>query len=287
MLGSQSVFLTHILFLLGLSVPFFGPRVSWAGDANCIVSYASIEALATHEGQQPLEQLVAFESLLESAEKSIDASLHDLHLSAVDRSKLASSRHSLLADIRVQFEGVSDGVLSESPERLQRFNHDFSTLRQRLIEAIDFKKTTGAAVATTETAHPFHSLIETPSLLKTGVTYEVPQAAGHGGEASIHKVSTTFSQDVLDYFKADATRGSRFLRAIQKGYVPSGSGSGIVRITDQHEKLVEIKVIGGNEGHQRLIGCRQADGLIHILKVYEKRNEGGGGSLKRYASLCD
>jgi hypothetical protein len=75
------------------------------------------------------------------------------------------------------------------------------------------------------------------------------------------------------------------MRSIVKGYVGPHGGDGILRITDRHEALVEIKFV--SKGNSKLIGCRRAGGLIEILRFYEKHNEGAGGSLKRFAKLCD
>lgn len=82
----------------------------------------------------------------------------------------------------------------------------------------------------------------------------------------------------------DPTISERLLRSIQKGLVPPRSGSGIVRCTDVHKNFVEVKIIGKSVA--RLIGCLR-DGELQIKMVYHKRNEGAGGSLQVYSSLCD
>ncbi len=237
-------------------------------ETPCPVSYDAIGLAQTDANLPAIDRLVSLETQLEGVEKS----------------RFASERKIEIAAIRSEYERLADAVLSEKPEALIGFDEAYGSLRNRLSE-VSNPTSRGTAAATSSLSYA--QLIEQPELLKTGAVYEVPQASGQGGQASLHKVSVKFSQDVLDYFRDDVQRGHRFLRAIQKGYVPGKSGSGIVRITDQHENLVEVKVIGGNEGHQRLIGCRQADGMISILKVYEKHNEGGGGALKKFASLCD
>jgi hypothetical protein len=238
-----------------------------------------------------LEILVGFEKRLDEAAASIDHSVHHSGIPIADQSKASAERHAQIAAIRVKYEQLSDAVLEADAvpgadaALVANFESQIEELESQLMGV---SRTVVFAKPSADIAPlAFSDVIEKPSLLKANTHYEVPVANTITGVASAHKLSVNFAPEVLDYFTADSQRGSRFLRAIQKGYVPSGSGSGIVRITDQHEKLVEVKVIGGNEGHQRLIGCRQGDGTIAILKVYEKRNEGGGGSLKRFASLCD
>lgn len=134
--------------------------------------------------------------------------------------------------------------------------------------------------------HNIMELIEEPQMILSNYEYLVPQAYSISGKPSSQKMSVRFSEETAEFIKSDVAGGARFLRSILKGYVPAGSGSGIVRITDQHENLIEIKTIGGREGNTRLIGCRGAAGSITILKVYEKKNEGGGGSLKKFSLLC-
>ncbi len=238
-------------------------------EPPCPVSYDAIGIAQTDANLPAIDRLVSLETQLEG----------------VERSRFASERKIEIAAIRSEYDRWADAVLSEKPEALSGFDEAYGSLRNRLSE-VSNPTSRSTATSTTSTLS-YAQLIEQPELLKIGAVYEVPQASGQGGQATLHKVSVKFSKDIIDYFREDVQRGHRFLRAIQKGYVPGKSGSGIVRITDQHENLVEVKVIGGNEGHQRLIGCREPDGIISILKVYEKHNEGGSGALKKFASLCD
>ncbi len=263
---------TFQFFLTLLPAVFFIASTSTSAplkfEAPCPTSFEAIP-VAPEDTRPAIDRLVDLESQLEGLEKS----------------RFATERKVAIAAIRSEYDRWADAVLSEKPEELVGFDDAFVALRTRLSEVSNLSSRSTAAATTSSLS--YGQLIEQPELLKIGTVYAVPQASGQGGQASLHKVSVKFSQDVLDYFREDVQRGHRFLRAIQKGYVPGKSGSGIVRITDQHENLVEVKVIGGNEGHQRLIGCRHADGVISILKVYEKHNEGGGGALKKFASLCE
>lgn len=229
-----------------------------------------------------LDRLVAFESEFGKAENVINDHIKTLSLPPKDSFRIANEKHLEILKLRAQYETLADDLLSEDAKRMGSFESRLEQMRERLERTTDIR-----AITANPAVREFKDLIETPTLLRAETRYDVPQASGVAGSASAKKVSVSFTREVLDYFFVDLERGSRFLRAIQKGYIGSGSGSGIVRITDHHEALVEIKVIGGKEGHQRLIGCRRNDGYIEILKVYEKRNEGGGGSLKHFAELCD
>lgn len=229
-----------------------------------------------------LDRLVAFESEIDKAESMIHSRIKALGLSTKDSFHLTNEKHLEVMKIRSQYETLSDDLLSEDIKRIGDIENRLTQMRAQLGQTLDVHASTAKPVE-----YEFKDFIEAPSRIQFGTRYEVPQASGIAGTASAKKLSVSFTREVLNYFSVDLERGSRFLRAIQKGYIGSGSGSGIVRVTDQHEALVEIKVIGGKEGNQRLIGCRRTDGLIEIMRVYEKRNEGGGGSLKHFAELCN
>ena len=239
--------------------------------------------------EDKLNHLVAIEPEITIAETTISDRVRKAGFSARESFELANQKHLEISQIHIDYNALSDDLLSEDIARIGNFDARLATLRSRLEQATEVKRAsvTGASDTVTQAKPDFARLIEKPTEIREGTRYEVPQASGVAGSTSAKKLSVSFTREVLDYFGIDLERGSRFLRAIQKGYIGSGSGSGIVRITDHHEDLVEIKVIGGKEGNQRLIGCRRADGYIEVLKVYEKRNEGGGGSLKHFAELCD
>lgn len=256
-----------------------------ADPPSCVPDFKTLSP-APVDPSQALDRLVTLETDISNAETTVRNRISSLKLSSKEAFRLTNEKHLEITEIQANYEALTDDLLSETPARFADFESRFQSIKSRLEHALSFNELKRTLTAPTNGPR-FQELIESPQLLEVAAHYDVPQAAAVAGSASAKKLSVSFTREVLDYFKADLERGSRFLRAIQKGYIGTGSGSGIVRITDHHEALVEIKVIGGKEGHQRLIGCRRADGYIEILKVYEKRNEGSGGSLKHFAELCD
>lgn len=254
-----------------------------AAKIECVPGFKGLSPKPL-DANEALDRLAGLESDLSSAETAMPSRIGALKLPSKDAFQLTNEKHLELSTLKSDYETLADDLLSDDLTRIGNFESRIQNLRARLHAVSDLSV---SSAPTPVKPRPFQELIDSPNLLKASVRYEVPQAAASAGAANVKKLSVSFTREVLDYFGVDAERGPRFLRAIQKGYVGSGAGSGIVRITDQHEALVEIKVIGGKEGHQRLIGCRRSDGYIEILKVYEKRNEGAGGSLKHFAELCE
>lgn len=255
-------------------------RVFAVSDSSCATKFQGV-AKEPKQIASDLDRLIAFETDLQTAYAAIGSQLKTLNLSSKDAFRTANEKHLEILAIRTHYETLADDLLSENIGRIGDFERRFQEIQEQLLKAKEVK-----AAQPNIAPDRFSDLIDAPSRLKAEIQYEVPQAASVAGASSTKKLSVSFSREILDYFNADIERGSRFLRAIQKGYIGTAAGSGIVRITDHHEALVEIKVIGGKEGHQRLIGCRKNEGFIQILKVYEKRNEGAGGSLKHFAALC-
>ena len=274
-------------FALAITLMFISVVAAHAADPpSCIPEFKNLSP-APVDPSQALDRLVTLETDIATAETTVRNRISSLRLSSKEAFHLTNEKHLEITEIQANYEALTDDLLSETPSRFADFESRFQSIKSRLEHALSFNELKRTATAPQASTQKFQDLIESPHLLEVATHYEVPQAAAVAGAASAKKLSVSFTREILDYFKADLERGSRFLRAIQKGYTGTASGSGIVRITDHHEALVEIKVIGGKEGHQRLIGCRRSDGYIEILKVYEKRNQGSGGSLKHFAELCD
>lgn len=268
-----------VITLIIFSIQFATLRTYAAGEPPCAPKFQTFGKEGA-DWASDLDRLVAFETEIDNAESVIQGRIQAMGLPTRDAFRITNAKHLEVMEIRSQYEVVSDDLLSEDVKRIGDMNSRISKMRTQLEQVMDVAQAKPVEIS-------FKDLIETPAQIRVATKYDVPQASGVAGSTSAKKLSVSFTREVLDYFAVDLERGSRFLRAIQKGYIGTGSGSGIVRITDHHEALVEIKVIGGKEGNQRLLGCRRADGYIEILKVYEKRNEGGGGSLKHFAELCE
>ncbi len=101
----------------------------------------------------------------------------------------------------------------------------------------------------------------------------------------LHLKTVSFEDRALkEMQKLDDLTVERLLRSIKKGFVPPVSGPGVVRLTDIHRALVEVKIV--KKGVTRLIGCFES-GHLYVKRVYHKRNEGRGSALGNYRDLCD
>lgn len=150
---------------------------------------------------------------------------------------------------------------------LADLKHDFSHL-------IEFLSGLKAADAIDE-PDSVRALMSAPDLIKAGTAY--------AGEGEIHQV---IFDEVLVRGLEDVDQGDliRFLRAIEKGFVPSLSGSGVLRVTDVHKRFVEVKIIG-HGGDYRLVGCFE-HGVLTLKKVYHRKSRGSGGALQVFHHLC-
>lgn len=121
------------------------------------------------------------------------------------------------------------------------------------------------------------SLIADVQSIRPGLVYIIENTDRHLG-------SVQFSEDVTgDLEDVDSRFPARLLRAILHGFVGAHSRSGIVRLRDIHKDLVEVKVIGTD---LRVLGCVNK-GHLTLKRMIKKRNENKGGSLARYAYLCE
>lgn len=113
--------------------------------------------------------------------------------------------------------------------------------------------------------------------------HEIASDVPYATEDTVGLSTVRFTREFVgEFIELEPEFGRRFLRAIQRGFKPAASGSGLVRITDVHKALVEVKVIGTKE---RLLGCLRS-GELELRRVITKRNENKGGALARYRDLC-
>lgn len=213
-----------------------------------------------------------------------------------------------LIDIENELNGLRDGFMPtvhDAPTRVayRQLRSTYESVSNRIFDHNDFtgarEKVAELRERVRELRRPawveekiqkisnepsFAQLTEMPQLIKRDVAYEVPQPCCTTGQREVNQMSVSFSDEVIEYFKKDVDGAHRFLRAIQKGYSASYAGSGIMRFP-QYGKLVEIKLVH-SKGNYRLLGCREANGLIRLLKFMEKRHH-NAADMKPFAHLCD
>ncbi len=110
-------------------------------------------------------------------------------------------------------------------------------------------------------------VIENPESLEAGRIYST-------GDPHLRTVSVDHRAQ-KEISALDNLTIERLFRSVKKGIVPPVSGPGVVRLTDVHRNLVEVKIV--RKGVTRLIGCLNG-GHLTVMKVYHKRNEGKGGA---------
>lgn len=76
----------------------------------------------------------------------------------------------------------------------------------------------------------------------------------------------------------------RFLRAINAGIVGPSKQAGVVRWPVVHKNFVEVKLLGGEGGADRLLGCLK-NGRLNLLRLITKQND--NNNLFRFKKLCD
>lgn len=167
----------------------------------------------------------------------------------------------LLVDKALASDANEDGILAES---------------KTLLGAIIASIAPAACPLSFTTAPCLGSIIENPSRLEAESDYQT-------GDPHLKTVSFE-DRAVKEMARLDDLTVERLLRSIKKGFVPPVSGPGVVRLTDLHKNLVEVKIV--KKGVTRLIGCFEA-GHLYVKRVYHKRNEGRGGALGTYRDLCN
>lgn len=260
------------------------PLKAAPSDPFCALDYASF-----FKGQQQplrvegaIDYLVQFDSTFRAAKDSLRSEITSAALPPGEREALLQDFESKLAAVDSQYENLTNRTLEWSVEEARR---EFPSMAEGLRRAADNSLLAARTALRREQGASFNELADNPDLISPRLSYEVPQPSSSTGVQSANKLSVKFNAAVIEELRKDPHSASRFLRSMVKGYVGAHGGDGILRITDQHEALVEIKFV--SKGNSRLIGCRRAGGLIEILRYYEKHNEGTGGSLKRFAKLCD
>ena len=119
----------------------------------------------------------------------------------------------------------------------------------------------------------FEQLMTDPTLLKPSIKYDLDLPPG-----PIHQV--VFNDKVAKALtgKHKASRfisqyTSNFLKAIRKGLVGKRGENGIKKLQGG-KNLYEVKLMGKNKGHLRLIGCLQKS-TLHIIGYFTDSNHSG------------
>ncbi len=230
-----------------------------------------------------VDYLVQFDESLSAATSTLRSDISSSSaLTGSQRQALLNEFESRYAAVKDQYEELTNKALEWSVSEAQR---EFPSRVEALRRSAESTVVQTRTALRREQGASFNELTDNPELISSKLVYEVPQPSSTSGNQSVNKLSVKFNDAVISELRKDPHSASRFLRSMVKGYVGAHAGDGILRITDQHEALVEIKFV--SKGNSRLIGCRRAGGLIELLRFYEKHNEGGSGSLKRFAKLCD
>lgn len=277
----------RLFFTAALLVVNFSPRLANAG--TCALEFANLEIELPRfsiSGQVPSEKAIDFLADLETRVQNLASELKvhvaNSGLSGSPRSSIQSQLDSETQQLQARVGALIDKTLEDGS---QTVGHEFEMATENLRRtAMSLRRNTLIAIRREQGA-AFSEIAENPELISSRHTYNVPVPDSISGASAAGRLTVRFSSEVIDELVKAPHESHRFMRSLIKGYVGSHAGDGILRITDQHEDLVEIKFV--SKGAHRLIGCRRPGGLIEILKYYEKRNEGAGGSLKRYAKLCD
>ena len=250
----------------------------------CSIEFASFKIGPGQPMQieDAIEFLVQFDSHLATLSESVTSDFAKANLTTQLREQLKTNFVNQTTKLKADYDQLTNNALEWSVEEARREFPNRAEALRRSAESI-FTQTRTALRR--EQGASFNELADNPDLISPRLSYEVPQPSSSTGVQSANKLSVKFNAAVIDELRKDPHSASRFMRSMIKGYVGAHGGDGILRITDQHEALVEVKFV--SKGNSRLIGCRRAGGLIEILRFYEKHNEGTGGSLKRFAKLCD
>jgi hypothetical protein len=260
-----------------------------AAANSCALDFASLDAafprLTTTDKlgiEGAVDYLAEFEGHLKTVIDSLQTNLTDAGLSGSNRSQIQASLDAESLSIQRRLSTLADQTLESSGSFLP---HEFETAVESIRRsALGLQRQTTIAIRR-ERGATFSEISENPELISSRITYQVPIPDSISGASAAGKLSVRFADEVVSELVKAPHESHRFMRSLMKGYIGPHAGDGILRITDQHEDLVEIKFV--SKGAHRLIGCRRSGGLIEILKYYEKKNEGSGGSLKRFAKLCE
>ncbi len=80
--------------------------------------------------------------------------------------------------------------------------------------------------------------------------------------------SVVFNENVIEFFAKNLERGSYFLAAFSKGYVPNQNSSGLRRIPAIHSDFRDIKLLK-HGGKVRVVG-RLVGRTIHFFSIYDQ-----------------
>lgn len=271
-------------FSLSIAAILFTANASAATQKSTCPSGFEGPAFALSEVSsvdQAVDHLASLEGLLKETREALTASIVREVKDPRERAKLVAALGDDLQRIDVSLASWVDRVLSSSTFMAKefqsdavKFGHEFEALKSAT--RFRTKKTLGAT---------FDELVLEPRLITGQREYLVPSRTTITGAESPIQVKVRFSDKVVEQLESlSIERVRHFIKAIEKGYVASRSGSGILKVPDINPNLVEIKVVPGEL--YRLMGCRRPNGLIEILAVYVKQNDGASGSLSRFASLC-
>lgn len=280
-------FVSHVLSLIAASTVLLAQTVASAN--SCALEFAALDSAfprlapqAKLSVEQAIDYLAEFEGHFKSVTDDLQNQLSRATLAGATRSQLQSKFEAERLALQGRLTALTDQTLEASDSFIrQDFESSVETLRRA---SAGFHRHTLIAIRREQGAS-FSDISENPELISPRLTYQVPVPDSIFGASAAGKLSVRFSEEVVSELIKAPHESHRFMRSLLKGYIGPHAGDGILRITDQHEDLVEIKFV--SKGAHRLIGCRRPGGLIEVLKYYEKRNEGAGGSLKRFAKLCE
>lgn len=234
---------------------------------SCPASFQNL--MTVTEQNAVLDDLIEIERELNSFRENVLPKIHD------------GPTRSAFEDVSAEYEAFSNRILDQ--EDFSNVRTGLDELRERVRE-LSRHRWLGERIQNASHQTTFSQIMEMPQLIKRDVVYDVPQPCCIAGQREANQMSVSFSDEIVDYFKKDTDGAHRFLRAIQKGYTANHAGSGIRRFAE-YGKLVEIKLVH-TKGNYRLLGCREANGLVRVLKFMEKRHH-NASDMKPFAHLCE
>ncbi len=252
------------------------------------LSSASLHFTCRKNHSNLYRQTVQIEALIEIEEQIAEFSQQLMVQIARSPNQNSAELSQMWKDLEVLKEtslDLSEQVLSDpdltTPNTIDLLSQNIRDLKGRLL-SYQQNSEKGAQ----RDAHSFSELMGAPQTVKADFIYQLEPSIDSQGNQRKEQRSVQFSQEIVDFFSERPGSPQFFFRAIQQGYVGPFSGAGIMRISDVHPDLIEVKWPNGPEGNYRLMGCRHKAGHLIIKKVYFKRNSGHSGSLAIFRNLC-
>ncbi len=169
------------------------------------------------------------------------------------------------SQVRFKIDSLTELVLEEKPVQV---------IKDAFKQTLEYIRGLNSSSAQAVIQQSLINWIDRPDKISVDVDYSLPH--------SNLELVLFEAHAAKDFVVLNKEYGQKLLRGLLKGFVAPKSGSGIVRMTDVHKNFIEVK---GLPSLYRLLGCIEGNRL-RIKKVYHKRNEGAGGSLATFSSLC-